>query len=688
MAAFCGEGADPKIAKWRSDTLRDLGDLISDLIRDKDRGVEKDLTLDVLLSLAQMPLDWKSCDRQLARYAKPLLEREGLETLVPLLQGAVKSLPHSRYFADLLTSRAQELFRRGAPDLVADALDAMVAGALALDAVPRALERVLGSAPFETVVSVLAGLGERSAEGKEMRVCAEYVGAAGRASSLEALPPSTLLRLTVAATKSSVLAEYALDGVASAAAITLPGWSMDDASKLLLAVAKTRGNAGEKSSGVARLYTRASEVLAPKLKEFSGVQLIKVLLAVSQMPACRSLLEAGAAEAAESRLPDLPMSQLVLLTQALLPLGGDDAALGKLLDFWASTFTAATRAEVLLTDSMGEEMVASRRKDLEAKGQLTADQVAHLADTVAPKVPECDKFWNALASRFIGEDEFEGLGEELTAAGKKSLEAAFPKGGGPQFSTRSEMLEAAFGLRKHKKERDRIKKRKKKEAAKEKDRDDGRERSKHRKPTDGAAVEAGAAEGSDSPSESGGEVDEKEMAHREEMRERRQKAKAEAARAKAVELQEEMEHRMKQQERRAKLPPMAIEVEVPQTAEELRETERRRLQAERRRGLRGNTPVAIEEDDVEELLLPEGATRQAKKQRRAPADRRRHVDVEECLAEEVLIPESIELEDAPPTQAGRRRLQAERRKARAPPLAAAAPEVAVQLDDDPIVELS
>merc|ERR1712039_750329 len=109
-----------------------------------------------------------------------------------------------------------------------------------------------------------------------------------------------------------------------------------------------------------------------------------------------------------------------LLTQGLLPLGGGHAALSKVLDFWAAGFNEVSRAEDLLTDSMGAQLVHNRRKDLEAKGQLTADQLAKLAQTVAPKAPDHTSFWKALATRFVGQGEAEGVAEDLSALGKAS----------------------------------------------------------------------------------------------------------------------------------------------------------------------------------------------------------------------------------------------------------------------------
>jgi len=99
-----------------------------------------------------------------------------------------------------------------------------------------------------------------------------------------------------------------------------------------------------------------------------------------------------------------------------LPLGGDHPALVKVLDFYASQL-----------------------EDWDTV-QNGADQLAKLAQALAPKAPGHDRFWRALAGRFVGKDTGRGLAQALTAAGKESLAAAFPKGGGPEFAGKRELL--------------------------------------------------------------------------------------------------------------------------------------------------------------------------------------------------------------------------------------------------------
>lgn len=384
-----------------------------------------DCTFEVLSSLCEMPLEWRICGDELAKVAVPLIRGKSLEVLLPLLRAAVKVSTGA--LVELLGSAVWELLPDAAPQAAAEVLELMATSGLRLDELPAILARVhrLG-APFPAVVAVVAALGERGVEGKDMQACAAFVAEAPHAS-LEALPPPALLRLMVAATKSAALAETALDVVAAAASVILQAFGMDDTSKLLLAAAKTKGG-GE---GVSSLFSRAAEVVAPRLRDFSVAQLIKIVLAIGRAPTCRPLLEAAGVEGA-GRMPEISQNpvHLVLLVQGLLPLGGSHPILAQILELLTKAFHEASRQENL----MGPDLVIDRRKELEAKGQLTADHLAKLAQTLARAIPDNRTFWEALGSR-LGE-----MPKSLTSAGHASLEVAFPAGRGPDFEFKTKMF--------------------------------------------------------------------------------------------------------------------------------------------------------------------------------------------------------------------------------------------------------
>jgi len=468
------------------------------------------------------------------------------------------------------------------------------------------------------------------------------------------LPPPALLRLVVAATKCAAVAEGTLDAAAAAAAMTLPGWTMDDASKLLLAVAKAKG--GACGDGVERLYIRASEVLSMKLREFSSVQLIKVLLAIGQVLACRPLLEAAAGEAVSNRLTELPSTQQLLLTQALLPLGAGHSTVIKMLEFWTANFNEANRVEDLLTDSMGAEMVKDRRVGLEAKGQVSADQIAKLAQTLAPKAPDNTSFWQALAGRFVGGEFAEGIAGSLTAAGKASIEAAFPQGEGPEFAGKAAMLKAVKDGG--------TKKEKPKEKEKEKARDKSRDRGEGDAPKSGAQ---GPGEAEDSDSESKAK---KKRKKQEKKAKKEEKAKA---KGKAVEESSDSDEKTKLKSRKknedkgkktkeagkenaAAAPPVTEEDRKRWEAED---EERRRLMRERRAALVEEKKKADEEAAKAEE--EEKARRDVEEQekRRLMRERRSKLKSEEEKAKaEAEEKKRLKEEE----EAEKRRLQRERRK--------------------------
>jgi hypothetical protein len=256
---------------------------------------------------------------------------------------------------------------------------------------------------------------------------------------LEGLSQDTLIGIAVGATKSSVFAEATLGLVAKAAGATLSAWNMDDTAKLLLAISKAK--AGTESADVNSFYGRAAEAIAGKLETISDTQLIKVVLSLGKITAMREFLEAAAAEAAK-RLSKMPPPQLLLMSQGLLPLGGGNASIAKVLDAWAA-----------MPD--------------ESKAQLKADQFAKLLQLVAPVSPSHESFWKNVGGHVAAQFE------KLSDAGKASLEAAFPEGAGPSFEGKEKLMAV---LRKSQKPKEKEKGSKDKDKEKEKERDRSRER--------------------------------------------------------------------------------------------------------------------------------------------------------------------------------------------------------------------
>mmetsp|Transcript_77527 Transcript_77527/g.203533 ORF Transcript_77527/g.203533 Transcript_77527/m.203533 type:complete len:251 (+) Transcript_77527:989-1741(+) len=219
---------------------------------------------------------------------------------------------------------------------------------------------------------------------------------------------------------------------------------MDDISKLLLALSKAK--VGADGAEVAEVYGRACEALSSKLTEMSAMHLIKVALVLGKVPACKEFFEALAVEAA-NKASDMPAAQLLILTQGLLPLGGDNASVKKVLDVWAA--------------GLGGEAPTAK---------LTADQLAKLAQLAAPAAPSHADFWKSLGARLVAEQK------ALTEPGWASAEAAFPDGAGPEFEGK-EGLSKALKERKEKEEE----KKQRAEKKRSRSRGGGRSRSRDRK---------------------------------------------------------------------------------------------------------------------------------------------------------------------------------------------------------------
>eukprot|EP00746_Dinoflagellata_sp_MGD_P073377 gnl/MRDRNA2_/MRDRNA2_29779_c0_seq1.p1 gnl/MRDRNA2_/MRDRNA2_29779_c0~~gnl/MRDRNA2_/MRDRNA2_29779_c0_seq1.p1 ORF type:complete len:487 (-),score=84.27 gnl/MRDRNA2_/MRDRNA2_29779_c0_seq1:40-1500(-) len=275
----------------------------------------------------------------------------------------------------------------------------------------KKMQSICLNGPFSASAAVVAALGEKGIDGDDMKACVANL-AGVPAAQYETLPRDTLCRLIAASTKSTCVSDTLLSVVATACAASLPQWSVDEVCKLLLALSKSKG--GEGNQGVANLFSSASAVVSPQLASLSGVQLIKVLLAVGAVPAVRSLFETAAAEAA-NKAEDMPEAQLLLLTQGLAPLGGENPCVQKVLGRWCS--------ELPDTD-------------------LSADQLAKLAAVLAPVAASHTTFWETLGKQLSEEQG------NLTAPGFASLETAFGNGGGPDFADKKAILSV---LKKNKK---------------------------------------------------------------------------------------------------------------------------------------------------------------------------------------------------------------------------------------------
>eukprot|EP00971_Amphidinium_carterae_P331560 6465202-Amphidinium_carterae.1 len=159
---------------------------------------------------------------------------------------------------------------------------------------PKGLMPLCQMAPFHVMALAVSHLGEKG-EGDDVKACAEGLKNVP-ATVLEGLAEETLVQLVVAGTKSAAVAETvvplackASHMLGQAAAATLPGWDVEDITKLLLAASKAK--ACKDAQEVTELFGRAAEALSPQLGSLSDTQLIKVAFTLCRVPACKDCLE-------------------------------------------------------------------------------------------------------------------------------------------------------------------------------------------------------------------------------------------------------------------------------------------------------------------------------------------------------------------------------------------------------------
>ncbi|CAJ1345836.1 unnamed protein product, partial [Effrenium voratum] len=172
---------------------------------------------------------------------------------------------------------------------------------------------------------------------------------------------------------------------------------------------------------------RAEEMewVASQTDGLSETQLVKVVLALGRVPACKDFVASAAAEVV-NKMSAIAAPQLLLLTQGMAGLGSDNASLAKLVDYW-------TTDEVKLK-------------------QLSADQLAKLGQVLAPVMPGHEALWKLVGARLLEQKD------KLSEPGKASVLAAF-SGEAPTFEEKEKLVAAMKPRDRDRKDRDNEKER-------------------------------------------------------------------------------------------------------------------------------------------------------------------------------------------------------------------------------------
>jgi len=410
-------GEDTEVTEARTDLTRRLASLVSLRIERAPEEVERNYLAEVL----NMPLDWRVAAEPLRAIAtrhaaSATAATEPAGTFLGDLRAAVRQGREAKPVAEALAKWELQGLHLAEGQVAAEVLEVMVEGGVLIpEAVARLRTSLLHRLPLPELVRLVAVCAEEGLGADVLKPMLQArVAVAG--PGLIAVPPASLLRLAMSAAKSPVIVEVALGPIAGAAAAALAVWPPDSVAELLLVVATKE--AAATSPGARKLFAQATEILQPHLAELIPSVLLKVVVAAgTALTHCRALLEA-AAEAATSRLLEFLPDQVLLLTQGMLGLGARHRAVVRLLDFW--------------TEQLGG-------KGGLPSGALSADEVADLARLLALVAPGHIAVFEAIATRLI-----EALAPELTAAGRASLQAALPDDGGPDFPSRTLLLQAVF----------------------------------------------------------------------------------------------------------------------------------------------------------------------------------------------------------------------------------------------------
>ncbi|CAK9015938.1 unnamed protein product [Durusdinium trenchii] len=388
---------------------------ISELIGSRVRHAPEEVSLDMLPELLSLPLNWRVAAEPLADALAPLLKSQKPGVLLQPLRAAAKLPKSARPIVEALAGVEMRGITYAEGSMAAEILLALAENNCEIATVASKLRPpLLQRLPLPDLVSIVAALGEQGLKDELLRPPLQAkVAVAG--PGLAAVPPSRLLRLATASTRSPCIAETALGPVAGAAAQSLESWTAEDVAELMLVVA-TSGAA--ESPGAKRLFGRVTEVLTPRLTALSATVLLKVVVAAGAAAAhCRELLEA-AAHKAVLKGADMKPEQVMLLTQGVLPLGGAHPVVARLLNFWAQLLAGPEKASV-----------------------LPADDIAQLAMLLSMVAPDQGLIFHVIGLRL------QEAGSSLTEAGFASIDAAFPDGAGPNFPGKEQLLSSMKDLK-------------------------------------------------------------------------------------------------------------------------------------------------------------------------------------------------------------------------------------------------
>jgi len=442
-----GEGVSPDIVSRSTEVGERLGKLVLGHMSEAERagalGSSRfSFSVKWLSALLALP-GVGSKGHILMKLVTPPLSEASISELVAMVSSAQASNagPLAAEVAGLVLERLNKTSASAVE--VAGVLRDIVGAGVALEPCASALLKHGAELPAAELASTIVAFAEKGYTGEALgKACEELAG-----MPLEDLSSPSLLAFAVASTKSPSLTSCV--GKVVDVAVTLLGmWPAADTVRLLVTVAKTKGNTISAETRK-ELIQQANVSLVPKLGELPAAEIVRLALAVQPVAGEQGSANLGEGDAGQlleavgkevvRRMSDLPQAHLLLLTQGLAPLGGKHCVLRDICGFWGA---------VLLGDEGAGDEVSRRRKEMERSQALTADQVLKLASLVTPLAKDLDgetvqRCFGGIGARFIalagslGEAQKKAILEQAQKdeglglwEGRSKLTRALEKGGG------------------------------------------------------------------------------------------------------------------------------------------------------------------------------------------------------------------------------------------------------------------
>lgn len=314
-----------------------------------------------------LPKTMKEYGEKIKDLTEPALDNAPIEALVTMVTKAAE-LNHEK----LIASVAPQVLDCAGPNLGTEQLMGLCAllakHGCEMDFICSVV-LLREDAAVEELTNLVTILADKKFESDDFAKIAEKLGS----FDLSSLTPAQLLQIVLAATKSASV-QCLAQKLGDAVATRIKGFDLEEVCKLFLACAFLAQKAEVKLDAV---FLAATDMLKDQLSTVNVIQLIKIAVAASKVAvqgsdaAHRDLLEACAVESVK-RMSEILPPQMLVLSQALITLGGEHKCLREILEFVAGSIPEAKE---------DADEVTKMRLEMEKNRRWKCDELARLMKT-------------------------------------------------------------------------------------------------------------------------------------------------------------------------------------------------------------------------------------------------------------------------------------------------------------------